>query len=116
MVGLLNALGASKKLTMVIAGESLMNDGIAIVGFTLFKNLLHGKSYDFAGVVEFFLQVCQSPSTRTASLVGFEVSLSATNLWNAGRFGGTSCWYCFRYISACDSDLDQKRLGTYKGE
>merc|ERR1712166_1001009 len=57
VVGLLNQLGASKKLTMVIAGESLMNDGIAIVLFTLFKNLLHGQSYDFAGIVEFFFQV-----------------------------------------------------------
>lgn len=57
VVGLLNQLGASKKLTMVIAGESLMNDGIAIVAFTLFKNLLHGQSYDFWGVVEFFFQV-----------------------------------------------------------
>jgi NhaP-type Na+/H+ or K+/H+ antiporter len=57
VVGLLNSLGASQKLTMVIAGESLMNDGIAIVAFTLFKNLLHGKSYDFGGVVEFLFQV-----------------------------------------------------------
>ena len=57
VVGLLNQLGASKKLTMVIAGESLMNDGIAIVLFTLFKNLLHGQTYDFGGIVEFFFQV-----------------------------------------------------------
>jgi len=57
VVGLLNSLGASKKLTMVIAGESLMNDGIAIVIFTLFKNLLHGQSYDFWGVLEFLFQV-----------------------------------------------------------
>jgi len=57
VVSLLTALGASKKLTMVIAGESLMNDGIAIVIFTLFKNLLQGQTYDFWGVVEFFFQV-----------------------------------------------------------
>lgn len=42
---------------MVIAGESLMNDGIAIVLFTLFKNMLQGKSYSVGDVIEFLCRV-----------------------------------------------------------
>ena len=39
VVALLKALGASPKLTMLITGESLMNDGAAIVMFNLFLSM-----------------------------------------------------------------------------
>ena len=49
-------LGASPKLTMLVAGESLMNDGTAIVLFTLFLNMSKGKEYDAGGVITYFCQ------------------------------------------------------------
>jgi NhaP-type Na+/H+ or K+/H+ antiporter len=54
VVSLLKGAGASSKLTILIIGESLMNDGTAMVLFTLFYNLLEGQSYNFAEIVEFF--------------------------------------------------------------
>jgi len=45
VVGLLKEMGASSKLTMLIAGESLMNDGTAIVLFTLFLKMYENCTY-----------------------------------------------------------------------
>ena len=42
VVSILNELGASPKLTMLISGESLMNDGTAIVVYSLFNALAQG--------------------------------------------------------------------------
>ncbi|KAM7262697.1 hypothetical protein ACFE04_000380 [Oxalis oulophora] len=57
VVALLKDLGASKKLTTIIEGESLMNDGVAIVIFQLFYKMLMGKRFTGAEVVKFLAQV-----------------------------------------------------------
>eukprot|EP00602_Paraphysomonas_sp_CaronLab_P007782 CAMPEP_0185028336 /NCGR_PEP_ID=MMETSP1103-20130426/13971_1 /TAXON_ID=36769 /ORGANISM="Paraphysomonas bandaiensis, Strain Caron Lab Isolate" /LENGTH=781 /DNA_ID=CAMNT_0027562721 /DNA_START=210 /DNA_END=2555 /DNA_ORIENTATION=- len=55
VVALLKNAGASPKLTILIIGESLMNDGTAMVLFTLYYNLMKGDKYDAGEVIEFFL-------------------------------------------------------------
>jgi NhaP-type Na+/H+ or K+/H+ antiporter len=59
VVGLLKDLGASPVLTMQITGESLLNDGVAIVLFSLFfEGVLDAhKSYSAASVATYFAQV-----------------------------------------------------------
>jgi len=61
VVSLLKALGASPKLTMLITGESLLNDGTSIVVFQLFfaiflhdNNIPGGKAYDSFGKIALF--------------------------------------------------------------
>lgn len=44
VVSILKASGASPNLTMIIVGESLLNDGTAMVLFGLFFGVLHGGS------------------------------------------------------------------------
>mmetsp|Transcript_13271 Transcript_13271/g.31057 ORF Transcript_13271/g.31057 Transcript_13271/m.31057 type:complete len:1203 (-) Transcript_13271:95-3703(-) len=57
VVALLKELGASPTLTVQIQGESLLNDGTAIVLFTVCYNMLSGEKYDAADVVMFLVQV-----------------------------------------------------------
>eukprot|EP00930_Biecheleria_cincta_P067383 TRINITY_DN5392_c0_g1_i8.p1 TRINITY_DN5392_c0_g1~~TRINITY_DN5392_c0_g1_i8.p1 ORF type:complete len:878 (+),score=147.84 TRINITY_DN5392_c0_g1_i8:160-2793(+) len=57
VVAILNSLGASPKLNMLISGESLMNDGVAIVIYTVFQNLSLGQDYGAGDVITYFLQL-----------------------------------------------------------
>lgn len=67
VVALLKDAGAAPKLTILIVGESLMNDGSAMVLFTIFFNLLKGEGYSAAQVVTFMLEV-KNPMNRFSSL------------------------------------------------
>ncbi|GAB4848155.1 Son of sevenless 1 [Ancistrocladus abbreviatus] len=57
VVALLKELGASKKLNTIIEGESLMNDGTAIVVYQLFYQMVLGRSFNWAAIVKFLAQV-----------------------------------------------------------
>eukprot|EP00736_Rhodelphis_marinus_P013566 Rmarinus@m.15345 len=57
VVALLKDLGASKELGTLIEGESLMNDGSAMVVFILFRDLAVGEDYSAGDVVEFGCQL-----------------------------------------------------------
>nr|ADQ43186.1 salt overly sensitive 1 [Schrenkiella parvula] len=56
VVALLKELGASKKISTVIEGESLMND-TAIVVFQLFLKMVMGHSSDWASIITFLIRV-----------------------------------------------------------
>ncbi|RYG67573.1 sodium:proton antiporter, partial [archaeon] len=53
VVSLLKSVGASPKLTILIVGESLMNDGTSMVLFTLFYNSINGTLYTAGSVIGF---------------------------------------------------------------
>ncbi|KAK4597004.1 hypothetical protein RGQ29_014858 [Quercus rubra] len=57
VVALLKELGASKKLSTIIEGESLMNDGTAIVVYQLFYQMVLGQSFSWAAIIKFLTQV-----------------------------------------------------------
>ncbi|KAK4400148.1 Sodium/hydrogen exchanger 7 [Sesamum angolense] len=57
VVALLKELGASKKLSTIIEGESLMNDGTAIVVYQLFYRMVRGWSFNWGAVIKFLTQV-----------------------------------------------------------
>ncbi len=56
VVGLLKELGASPSLTIAIQGESLLNDGTAIVLFTIAYDLAAGKGYGPYKIVGFLIK------------------------------------------------------------
>jgi len=74
VVALFNTLGVSPRLTMVISGESLMNDGTAFVLFTLMLKVLLGAHLDPIGVAMFF-----GSMTIVSFILGFVVASLA--LW-----------------------------------
>lgn len=57
VVSLLKAVGASTRLTMQITGESLLNDGSAMVVFTIFFDVSRGRPYSTSQVVEYFARM-----------------------------------------------------------
>ncbi|XP_047969241.1 LOW QUALITY PROTEIN: sodium/hydrogen exchanger 8-like [Salvia hispanica] len=57
VIALLKELGASKKLSTIIEGESLMNDGIAIVVYQLFYRMILGWDFNWGGLVKFLSEV-----------------------------------------------------------
>ncbi|KAJ9546903.1 hypothetical protein OSB04_019446 [Centaurea solstitialis] len=57
VVALLKELGASKKLSTIIEGESLMNDGTAIVVYTLFFRMVTGSSFSWETIIKFLATV-----------------------------------------------------------
>lgn len=57
VVALLKELGASKKLSTIIEGESLMNDGTAIVVYQLFYQMVLGRNFNVGDIVKFLSQV-----------------------------------------------------------
>jgi len=56
VVALLKELGASPTLTVQIQGESLLNDGTAIVLFTIAYNMLQDITYDASDVIIYLLK------------------------------------------------------------
>ncbi|RHN42306.1 putative cation/H+ exchanger, cation/H+ exchanger, CPA1 family [Medicago truncatula] len=57
VVALLKELGASKKLSTIIEGESVMNDGVAIVVYTLFYRMVLGETFNWLAIIKFLAQV-----------------------------------------------------------
>lgn len=49
VVALFKSLGAPQRLTVLVEGESLLNDGTAVVFFTLILGVVTGSSSSMAG-------------------------------------------------------------------
>jgi NhaP-type Na+/H+ or K+/H+ antiporter len=53
VVSLMKSTHCSTKLTMVISGESMLNDGSAIILFLFFFSMINGTNYDAGTFIEF---------------------------------------------------------------
>jgi NhaP-type Na+/H+ or K+/H+ antiporter len=51
VVSLLKELGASRTLSTLIEGESLINDGTAFVMFTVMLDLTKGEKFDAGNII-----------------------------------------------------------------
>lgn len=57
VVALLKELGASRRLATLIEGESLLNDGTAMVVFLVLLDMVKGKEYTFVEIILKFVQL-----------------------------------------------------------
>ena len=57
VLSIMNEAGASPKLSVIIVGESLFNDGTSMVLFELLSQTLHSGSTTFSDVLVFFLKM-----------------------------------------------------------
>ena len=74
VVALFRELGASKRLTILMEGESLFNDGVAVVAFLLLVNIpLGGEEFGISIIVIRFLTFV-GIGLGVGSLVGFGIS------------------------------------------
>lgn len=83
VVALLKELGASKKLSTIIEGESLMNDGTAIVVYQLLLRMVTGWTFNWGAVIKFLVEV-------SLGAVGFGIAFGlASVLWLGFIFNDT---------------------------
>lgn len=73
VVGLFKALGAPKRLAILVEGESLLNDGTAVVLFTLVVAVALGGQFTVAGATLNFIKVA-GMGGLIGGVVGFAVS------------------------------------------
>ncbi|XP_044330681.1 sodium/hydrogen exchanger 7 isoform X3 [Triticum aestivum] len=57
VVAVLKELGTSKKLSTIIEGESLMNDGVSVVVYQLFLQMVLGRSFNTGSILMFLSEV-----------------------------------------------------------
>jgi NhaP-type Na+/H+ or K+/H+ antiporter len=75
VVSLMKSINCSTKLTMMVSGESLLNDGSAMILYLFFYNMINGTTYTASTFVGFcFEMLIVSP------LIGFGVGLVASRI------------------------------------
>lgn len=75
VVALFKALGVPKRLAVLVEGESLLNDGTAVVFFTLILGMLSGEASSWSGATLDFVRV-----VGLGTLIGAAVGYAASKL------------------------------------
>jgi NhaP-type Na+/H+ or K+/H+ antiporter len=100
VVSLLKTSGASNKLTTVIVGESLMNDGVGMIMFFYFFRILqYSEGYNFSSLLYFiFRMLILSPIY--GALVGYIGVKTITILHKQYRLKNMSVYICLTIFMA----------------
>jgi len=102
VVAIFNSLGVSPRLTMLISGESLFNDGTAFVVFILMMDVCQGVQPTAGQVVTFFLRMTTLGPFIGASL-GFLtiwfIGLSSEERYHGDTMGQVVVTLCCAYLS-----------------
>jgi NhaP-type Na+/H+ or K+/H+ antiporter len=104
VVGLLKELGASPTLTVQIQGESLLNDGTAIVLYSVAYNILGGETYDATDIM-IFLVLVAGCAVGLGLIIGYLfylwIKLASDRLNHHAGMIQTALTLCCAYWSFC---------------
>jgi len=81
VVALLKELGASKRLATMIEGESLLNDGTAMVVFLILLKIVEGEEMSFGSMVVMFVRLSFG-GPLLGLLAGFIMSMILKRIHN----------------------------------
>ena len=95
VVNLLKTANASSSLSTIIAGESLLNDGSAMILFFMFFNMIEGKTYTVVTFIEFI-----SSMLFLSPLIGF-------------AFGTVSFLFMRKVARPTNLNMDFQILATF---
>ena len=119
VVALLKEVGADKQLNTLIEGESLLNDGTAMVAFLIFLGIAEGKEATPTGVVVQFAQL-----SIGGPLIGIAFAMILT-FWlgkihnqpileaNLTICFAYLCWFCCETLAGASGILAIVCLGLY---
>jgi NhaP-type Na+/H+ or K+/H+ antiporter len=105
VVGLLKELGASPILTVQIQGESLLNDGTAIVLYGVAYDMLKGKNYDASDIliILVLVAVCAAGLGVVIGWIFFQwIKLASDRLDHHAGMLQTALTICCAYWSFCN--------------
>ncbi|KAI5677920.1 hypothetical protein M9H77_08870 [Catharanthus roseus] len=105
VVALLKELGVNVKLSTIIEGESIINDGASLVVFQLFYRMDFGQGFDWFAVLKFLTLASVGAwiPLLICTVVKYILSVYLTQVFvwfsiGIGVVFGVASIYCFRYI------------------
>lgn len=114
VVGLLKEMGASRVLTMQMAGESLLNDGVAIVVWLVFYNLMKGEQAS-AEIILSFLRLAVGGTAFGAAcgvIVARWMSLASNRLVHSDSLVQVTLTITVAYVSFFVGENELKLSGV----
>jgi NhaP-type Na+/H+ or K+/H+ antiporter len=115
VVALFNTLGVSPRLTMLVSGESLLNDGTAICVFTLVMNIIRGSEATPTAVLSFFARMCGA-SVLIGCCMGFAscviIGLCANGQHRSDSMVQFLVTLCCAYLSFFITDAEVSSSGV----
>eukprot|EP00927_Polykrikos_kofoidii_P023931 TRINITY_DN21866_c0_g1_i1.p1 TRINITY_DN21866_c0_g1~~TRINITY_DN21866_c0_g1_i1.p1 ORF type:complete len:949 (-),score=162.74 TRINITY_DN21866_c0_g1_i1:93-2939(-) len=118
VVAIFGSLGVSAKLTMLVSGEALFNDGTAVVLFELMLMLVTGSTPSALGIITFFAKkTILGPLLGLAigNIAVYIIGRTSKGYYHGDSMGQVIITICCAYISFVVAELELTSSGVLAG-